>query len=114
VGLPVVEPEVHVEVGRHAALDPVKESTERDAAVTALAASDADERIWVIGGAELFARTIDAADRLVVTELDLDVDGDTFAPERGPDWRAVAVDPPSGWHASSSGVPYRFVTYSRA
>ncbi|MGR0319959.1 dihydrofolate reductase [Agromyces sp. ZXT2-3] len=78
----------------------------------ALAASDAENRIWVIGGAELFARTIGLADRLVVTELDLDVDGDTFAPDRG-GWHAVAVDPADGWHASSSGIRHRFLTLER-
>ena len=79
----------------------------------ALAASDTDEWIWVIGGAELFARTIDAADRLVVTELDLDVDGDTFAPARTPDWHVVAADPPTGWHTSRTGARYRFLTHER-
>ncbi|GGI47958.1 dihydrofolate reductase [Agromyces flavus] len=79
----------------------------------ALAASDADDWIWVIGGAELFARTIDRADRLVITELDLDVEGDTFAPEHGSDWRVVAVDPPEGWHASRTGIRYRTVVFSR-
>jgi dihydrofolate reductase len=79
----------------------------------ALAASDADDRVWVIGGAELFARTIDTADLLVVTELDLDVDGDTHAPARGSDWHVVAADPPTGWHTSSSGIRYRFLTLER-
>jgi dihydrofolate reductase len=79
----------------------------------ALAASDADDRIWVIGGAELFARTIPFADRLVVTELDLDVEGDTFAPARGPEWRIVAADPADGWHASRTGIRHRFLTLSR-
>jgi dihydrofolate reductase len=79
----------------------------------ALAASDAEDLVWVIGGAELFARTIDAADLLIVTELDLDVDGDTFAPPRGPDWQVVAVDPPEGWHTSRTGIRYRFVTLER-
>lgn len=79
----------------------------------ALAASDADEWIWVIGGAELFAATMDVADRLVVTELDLDVDGDTVAPERGPEWRVVAADPADGWRTSTSGIRYRFLTYER-
>lgn len=79
----------------------------------ALAASDADDLVWVIGGAELFARTVDAADLLVVTELDLDVDGDTFAPERTADWHPVAVDPPTGWHTSRTGIRYRFRTYER-
>lgn len=79
----------------------------------ALAASDADEWIWVIGGAELFGRTIGAADRLVVTELDLAVDGDTFAPARTPDWHLAAVDPPTGWHTSRTGIRYRFLTLDR-
>ncbi|GAA4059134.1 dihydrofolate reductase [Agromyces indicus] len=77
----------------------------------ALAASDADEWIWVIGGAELFAATMGVADRLVVTELDLDVDGDTVAPGRGPEWRVVAADPADGWRTSTSGIRYRFLTY---
>jgi dihydrofolate reductase len=79
----------------------------------ALAASDADDVVWVIGGAELFARTIDAADLLIVTELDLVVDGDTFAPHRGPEWQVVGVDPPAGWHTSRTGIRYRFVTLER-
>ncbi|WP_394551646.1 dihydrofolate reductase [Agromyces sp. MMS24-JH15] len=79
----------------------------------ALAASDAEDRIWVIGGAELFARTIDVADRLVVTELDLDVEGDTFAPARSAAWRAVAADPADGWHTSVSGIRYRFLSLER-
>lgn len=79
----------------------------------ALAASDAGDWIWVIGGAELFDRTIDVADRLIVTELDLDVDGDTFAPDRGAGWHVVAADPPTGWHASRTGIRYRFLTIDR-
>ena len=79
----------------------------------ALAASDAEDWIWVIGGAELFARTVDAADRLVVTELDVDVEGDTFAPPRTADWRVVSIDPPTGWRASRSGIPYRILTLDR-
>lgn len=115
------------QVGWHAegavAADSVEEAL-------ALAASDADDgvhdefgevvegrdgeaRIWVIGGAEVFARTIGLADRLVVTELDLDVEGDTLAPERGADWRVANVDPAEGWHTSRSGIRYRFVTLTR-
>lgn len=80
----------------------------------ALAATDASEWVWVIGGAQLFEETIGRADRLEVTELDLAVDGDTFAPTPGGEWHAGAVDPGSGWHTSSSGIRYRFLTYSRA
>ncbi len=74
------------------------------------AASRTDpEWIWIIGGGALFGESIDRADRLEVTELDLDVAGDTVAPDRAR-WRPVAVDPATGWHTSRSGIRYRYVT----
>jgi dihydrofolate reductase len=39
------------------------------------------ERVFVIGGAEIYAAALPFADELVLTEVDLDVDGDTFFPE---------------------------------
>ena len=74
---------------------------------------EADARIWVIGGAELFGLTIGLADRLVVTELDLDVEGDTHAPTRGPEWSVSTTDPEAGWRTSRSGIRYRFVILER-
>jgi dihydrofolate reductase len=65
---------------------------------------------WIIGGAELFALTIDRASRLEVTELDLDVEGDTFAPPIGPSWQLESETP---WETSRTGIPYRFLTYTR-
>ncbi|MFD4420504.1 dihydrofolate reductase [Agromyces sp. NPDC058484] len=72
----------------------------------ALAADGFDDRVWVIGGAELFAAVIDRADRLEVTELDLAVDGDTYAPEVDGSWRVASGDP--GWRTSRGGIRYRF------
>jgi dihydrofolate reductase len=66
---------------------------------------------WVIGGAEIFAATIDRAERLEVTELDLDIDGDTWAPPIGDSWRAITT---SEWATSRTGIPYRFLSYGRA
>jgi dihydrofolate reductase len=66
---------------------------------------------WVIGGAEIFAATIDRAERLEVTELDLDVEGDTWAPPIGDSWRVITT---SEWATSRTGVPYRFLSYIRA
>jgi dihydrofolate reductase len=66
--------------------------------------------LWVIGGAELFAATIDRADRLEVTELDLDVDGDTWAPPVGHSWKLVDE---GEWQQSRAGVRYRFLRYVR-
>jgi dihydrofolate reductase len=79
-------------------------------AVRALAGRDA----WVIGGAQVYADLLDQADRLEVTEIDLDVPGDTFAPAVDPEvWTVSAADPPSGWHESGTGLRYRFLTYHR-
>lgn len=76
----------------------------------ALAEGDA----WVIGGAQIFERAMDRLDELVVTEIDLEVAGDTNAPELGPEWRVASTDPDEGWHTSRTGTRYRFVTYARA
>ena len=70
---------------------------------------DIPEDGWIIGGAELFAATIDRADRLEVTELDLDVPGDTWAPPIGSSWEAA----PAEWQTSKTGVRYRFLSYGR-
>lgn len=71
-------------------------------------AGGADE-VWVIGGGQLYRTAIDVADVLEVTELDLDVEGDTRAPSRD-GWRVADAGP---WLTSTSGVRYRFLTYRR-
>ena len=65
--------------------------------------------VWVIGGGELYRAAIGRADVLEVTELDLEVDGDTRAPSRS-GWPVVAQ---GEWQQSRSGVRYRFVTHAR-
>lgn len=67
------------------------------------------EEAWVIGGAEIFRQAMPDADRLEVTELDLDVDGDTFAPSTE-GWRVADT---GEWLTSRSGVRYRFRRYER-
>ena len=44
----------------------------------AIAGASEPEWIWVIGGAQVFSEVIGRAHRLEVTELDLDVPGDTL------------------------------------
>lgn len=78
----------------------------------ALELVDREEAAWVIGGAGLFAEAIARADVLEVTELDLEVDGDTYAPRRD-GWAAARIDPDDGWSLSRTGVPYRFLTLIR-
>jgi len=70
------------------------------------------DAVWVIGGGRLYAEAIDRADVVELTRLDVEVDGDTFAPSvEG--WRLDAVDPADDWHVSRSGIRYRFETYRR-
>ena len=71
------------------------------------------DSLWVIGGGTVYAALLPHADRLVVTEVDLDVDGDTWAPAIGPEWVPVDRVPAEGWSASSSGPRYAVTTYAR-
>ncbi|WP_460784725.1 dihydrofolate reductase [Microbacterium tumbae] len=67
------------------------------------------DEAWVIGGAEIFAQVIGDADRLEVTELDLDVAGDAYAPSKA-GWRLVSE---GEWQTSRTGIRYRFLRYER-
>lgn len=67
------------------------------------------ERVWVIGGAEIFRQVIGDADRLEVTELDIEVDGDAYAPPVD-GWRLVDE---GEWRTSRTGIRYRFLGYER-
>ncbi|MGF6821366.1 dihydrofolate reductase [Microbacterium sp. ZKA21] len=80
----------------------------RRAASVAEAVRGLDE-VWIIGGAEIYAQVIGDADRLEVTEVDLDVDGDAFAPDKT-GWRLVSE---GDWQTSRTGVRYRFLRYER-
>lgn len=68
----------------------------------------ADGECWVIGGAAVYRDAMTHADRLAITDIDGDYDGDVYAPEIGPEWRSMASDPPDGWHTSSTGLRFRW------
>lgn len=65
--------------------------------------------LWVMGGAQVYAATIDRADVLEVTELDAEFAGDAFAPPIPAGWEA----PDAPWLTSRNGIRYRFLTYHR-
>lgn len=71
---------------------------------------DPEETLWVIGGAELYELMLPLAEEVVVTEVNVAVIGDTFAPSlKTWDW-----DGDFGpWRISSKGLDYRFVTLKR-
>jgi len=67
-------------------------------------------RVSVIGGGEIFAAALPLADELVLTEIDLEVEGDTFFP----DWdRGEFRETSRESHVSDDGTTFAFVTYER-
>jgi dihydrofolate reductase len=72
------------------------------------------ESFWVIGGGAVYDSFLPHADRLVVTDVDTAVEGDTWAPALGACWQRVARTPEEGWSASSSGLRYAVSEYTRA
>jgi dihydrofolate reductase len=71
------------------------------------------ETVWVLGGGEIFAQTVDIADVAVVTFIDSETDGDTYAPELTYEWKLAASEPATGWLTSASGTRYRFTMWRR-
>ncbi|MBL0920416.1 MAG: dihydrofolate reductase [Hydrogenophaga sp.] len=75
----------------------------------ALAASGDAPEIWVIGGAEVYRQALPHAQRVVVTEIARDFEGDAFMPALGPEWAEQARET----HTAANGLPFAFVTYER-
>lgn len=77
----------------------------------ALAAECASE-LLIIGGAELYRQALPRADRMELTEIHADVNGDARFPEFDRlDWRELAREP----HPADdrNEYPYSFVSYER-
>jgi len=73
------------------------------------AALDLAATAWVIGGAEIFRAALPRASELLVTEVDVDVVGDTFAPAIGAEFTLVNDGP---WRQSRvDGTRFRFRRY---
>ncbi|HEU4346741.1 MAG TPA: dihydrofolate reductase [Actinoplanes sp.] len=65
---------------------------------------------WVIGGAGVYAAFLPFAEQIVRTEIDLAVEGDTYAPALGDDWVPAA---PAEWQTAPDGVKFRVVELHR-
>lgn len=77
----------------------------------ALARAGDAAKVFVIGGAQLYAEALPRADELVLTEVDADFpDADTFFPA----WERAAFEATGHEdHVTAQGIAYRFVTYRR-
>lgn len=67
--------------------------------------SPVDAKIWVTGGAEVYAQAMARASTAVVTEIEADFEGDAFAPRFGEEWQEVERER----HVSASGLGFSFV-----
>ena len=71
----------------------------------------ADEEIFFVGGAELYAQALPLADRLYLTEIQAEVEGDAWFPEYDrSQWQETSRD---CRHDDVSGLDYCFVVYDR-
>ncbi|WP_114653704.1 dihydrofolate reductase [Polynucleobacter necessarius] len=78
-----------------------------DAALTTL---NEFPRVFVIGGEQLFTQAFPKADRLYITEIDIDIDGgDTFFEVPNPEeWKEIERTP-----ASEREIAFNFITLER-
>jgi len=63
----------------------------------------------VIGGAQVYDLFMPLASRIEVTEIELTVDGDAYAPTIDATWQEVTRNR----HQSAKGLGYSFVSYQK-
>jgi dihydrofolate reductase len=81
--------------------------------VDSLDAALTGDEAWVIGGEQIYLLAMAAATRCEVTEVEVDLrreDGDAVAPVLDQSWVGTTGE----WLKSSSGLRYRFHSYTRA
>ncbi|MFZ4551601.1 MAG: dihydrofolate reductase [Aquabacterium sp.] len=71
--------------------------------------ADAD-KVFIIGGAQIYEQALPLVQEIVLTEVDADYDGDAFFP----DWdRHAFTETSRERHQTDTGLAYAFVTYQR-
>lgn len=70
--------------------------------------------IFVIGGANLYAQSIELAEKLFITQIAETYAGDAFAPQIPPHFELVRKTDGSepSWKVSKAGLKYRFLAYT--
>ncbi|HEY3325564.1 MAG TPA: dihydrofolate reductase [Novimethylophilus sp.] len=67
-----------------------------------------EQEIFIVGGAELYKEAMPMADRLYLTEIDAEFEGDAYFPEFARTrWREVSRQP----HIGANGLSFSYVTY---
>ena len=79
-------------------------------AVADVQASEKPESIFIIGGGEIFKQTLDITDRLELTHVELDVQGDAYYPAIPAEFKKVSS---SKQLDENTGIAFEFATYTK-
>ncbi len=87
------------------------DGAEAAASLAAALASVANEpKVFVIGGAQIYAQALPLADELALTEIDADFDADAYFPE----WNRARFEQTSREdHSTPQGLHYSFTHYNK-
>lgn len=72
-------------------------------------AEEVHKEVMVIGGEQIFRSILPKADRLYITLIKKQFDGDTFFPDYGEEWKLVSK---SEEHVSN-GIPFAYLVFER-
>lgn len=79
----------------------------------AIAMSEGDEEIFIIGGAQIYAEALSVADRMYITRVERDYEGDTSFPDIDySKWRLVSEERHE--RGEEFDAPFAFLCYDRA
>jgi len=78
----------------------------------ALELSDPDDETFIIGGAQLYTAALDRADKLYITEVDAEIEGDTYFPELNTDGWLVHFGPKHPADGKNQ-YPFQFDVWTR-
>ena len=79
-------------------------------AVADVKASEKPDTLFIIGGGEIFKQTLEIADRLELTHVELDVQGDAYYPEIPAEFEQVSSEK----HVDeNNGIHFEFARYEK-
>ena len=79
-------------------------------AIVDVKASEKPESIFIIGGGEIFKQTLHIADRLELTHVQLDVQGDAHYPEIPDEFKKIASESQLD---EKTAITFEFATYQK-
>ncbi|MBQ8597330.1 MAG: dihydrofolate reductase [Lachnospiraceae bacterium] len=67
-----------------------------------------DRQVYISGGARIYEEALPVVEKMYITEIDLEVEGDTFFPAFDKEQFVKTVD-----EEFDGEIPYKYVTYTR-